>query len=223
MTDDKQFTILLVDDIPANTRTAARVLEHAGYRTLAVHRGHDALVLVREENVDLILLDIMMPEMNGFETCAQLKRNSRSAAIPIIFVTALGDTDSITRGFEAGGVDYVVKPFRRAELLMRVKTHLDLKKLQDFFADSNARLHQEQFMLERHNQALSAVATRMETYLRPPLTAMNSCLDRLQARLQDDHDSFAEIQQLRDLQARIMTDMEALQIMAAVNPSTRNT
>jgi two-component system, sensor histidine kinase and response regulator len=213
--NDKKIKILLIDDVVANTRTAAKVLEFYGYQTVEVHSGREALALTKTELPDLILLDIMMPEMTGFETCKELKRDSRTASIPVIFVTALNDIDSITKGFEAGGVDYVVKPFRRAELVMRVKNHLDLTRLQHFFEESTAHLHEKHLQLERSNQELKAVTTRMSTYLSPPLSAMRSHFERLIQRCHHDTAVLDTIEQLQQLQVQMMRDIEALQIMAA--------
>jgi DNA-binding response OmpR family regulator len=123
--------ILMVDDIPENLRLLGALLEQEGYATAFAINGTEALKFVATEKPDLILLDIMMPGDDGYRVCARLKERQDTRMIPIIFVTARSESPDIVRGFEAGGVDYVVKPFRTAELLARVKTHLELKRARE--------------------------------------------------------------------------------------------
>ncbi|GMT48493.1 MAG: hybrid sensor histidine kinase/response regulator [bacterium] len=124
---EKKHHILIVDDTSKNIQVLANVLKQKNYQISAAKNGHQALDLVKETTPDLILLDIMMPEMDGFETCQRLKKDSKTRDIPIIFLTAKNEGDDIIKGFELGAVDYITKPFNSAELLMRVKTHLDLR------------------------------------------------------------------------------------------------
>jgi PleD family two-component response regulator len=126
MEDQKAF-LLIVDDNPVNIQVLGNMLEDAGYRTAATLSGNDALTFIGDEKPDLILLDIMMPEIDGFQICKKIKENESTNDIPVIFLTAKNDTESIVRGFEVGGVDYVSKPYHSAELLARIKTHLELK------------------------------------------------------------------------------------------------
>ena len=117
--------ILLVDDEPTNLRVLKKVLEDK-YRLSFARSGEDALNIVKKENVDLILLDVMMPEMTGIEVCEKLKQNPDTAHIPVIFVTALRDTVDEAKGFEIGAVDYITKPITPTIVFARVKTHLSL-------------------------------------------------------------------------------------------------
>src|SRR5712671_961986 len=103
--------ILLVDDVPANLSVLAAALEPAGYEILAVSDGATALKVAAKAQPGLILLDVMMPEMGGFETCRRLKQNESTRDLPVIFITARDETKSLVAGFQAGGVDYVIKPF----------------------------------------------------------------------------------------------------------------
>lgn len=119
--------ILIVDDIPANLKVLSELLSVAHYGVAAVTSGKRALKRLQNHLPDLILLDIQMPEMDGFETCRQIKNNPDTAHLPIIFITALSDVDSIAKGFSLGAVDYICKPFQEGELLARVKTHLKLQ------------------------------------------------------------------------------------------------
>jgi putative two-component system response regulator len=124
----KYNRILIVDDVVDNIRVAMNILKEDNYDLSFAHDGTDALRLVDEDpqHFDLILLDIMMPGINGFEVCQKFKENAATREIPVIFLTARVDVDSISEGFHVGGVDYITKPFHANELLARVKTHLEL-------------------------------------------------------------------------------------------------
>ncbi|MCZ7640780.1 MAG: response regulator [Verrucomicrobia bacterium] len=121
--------ILIVDDTPANIQTLAATLKERGYQISVATNGKQALEVVERVRPDLILLDVMMPEMDGFETCRRLKDSAAWRAIPVIFLTAKTETADIVRGFELGAVDYVGKPFNAHELLARVHTHLTVDRL----------------------------------------------------------------------------------------------
>ncbi|NEP46174.1 MAG: response regulator, partial [Okeania sp. SIO2H7] len=121
--------ILVVDDTPANLEVLVETLSLAGYTVWAVTSGKRALKQLQTHIPDLILLDIQMPEMDGFTICEMIKANVDTAAVPVIFITAFSDTDSIVKGFSLGAVDYINKPFRDLELLARVQTHLNLRGL----------------------------------------------------------------------------------------------
>ncbi len=121
--------ILTVDDKPQNLQFLGKLLSNNGYEVAMAQSGVQALKFVRTEFPDLILLDVMMPEMDGYEVCEELKAGLPARHIPVIFLTAKSDAQDIVKGFEAGGVDYVTKPFHSAELLARIKTHIELKTL----------------------------------------------------------------------------------------------
>jgi adenylate cyclase len=121
--------ILVVDDTPANIQTLTAILKERGYQISVATNGRQALEVVSKLRPDLILLDVMMPEMDGFEACQKLKASAEWHDIPIIFLTAKTETDDIVRGFELGAVDYVAKPFNTHELLARVNTHLSIDRL----------------------------------------------------------------------------------------------
>jgi diguanylate cyclase (GGDEF)-like protein len=121
--------ILLVDDIPANLNVLVETLKNEGYNLSFATSGEIALTTVEKFQPDLILLDIMMPGIDGFETCQRLKQNQATKHIPVIFITAKTDTEDIVKGFTFGGVDYITKPFRQDEVLARVRTHLTLQKI----------------------------------------------------------------------------------------------
>ncbi|MBE9062262.1 sensor histidine kinase [cf. Phormidesmis sp. LEGE 11477] len=140
----KDIEILVVDDTVANLEVMDEVLSSAQYYVSAVTSGQRALKQLQEQTPALILLDVQMPGMDGFETCRQIKANPATAPIPIIFITALSDAESIAKGFSLGAVDYITKPFRETELLARVRTHISLclltEKLEEEVAGRTAEL-----------------------------------------------------------------------------------
>lgn len=119
--------ILAVDDVPRNLQVLGNLLKEENYRMSFAENGEQALKMVSRTPPDLILLDIMMPGMDGFEVCKQLKSSPETKDIPVIFLTGKSEIEDIIKGFEIGGVDYVTKPFNGIELLVRIKTHLELK------------------------------------------------------------------------------------------------
>jgi two-component system, sensor histidine kinase and response regulator len=131
-------TVLIVDDVPQNLHIAEAILGKDGYRIVKAESGPEALALASSREIDLVLLDIMMPELDGFSVAKELKENDATADIPLIFLTARNDTESITKGFELGAVDYITKPFRGEELRMRVRTHLRLRHTQRELREANA-------------------------------------------------------------------------------------
>jgi putative two-component system response regulator len=123
-------TILIVDDTPENLRVLLQLLKHQGYKVRAAPNGKLALQAAASDPPDLILLDIMMPEMDGYEVCRRLKQDERLREIPVVFLSALGETLDKVRAFDAGGVDYVTKPFQFEEVRARVEIHLRMRGLQ---------------------------------------------------------------------------------------------
>lgn len=121
--------VLAVDDKPQNLQFLGKLLSDNGYEVAMAQNGKQALNFVRKDEPDLILLDIMMPEMDGYEVCEHLKADFYTRHIPVIFLTAKTDAQDVVKGLEAGGVDYVTKPFSSAELLARIRTHIELKIL----------------------------------------------------------------------------------------------
>jgi phosphoserine phosphatase RsbU/P len=135
--------ILIVDDTPNNLRLLSQMLAEQGHRVRAVTSGMRALESIQTLPPDLILLDIRMPHVDGFEVCRRLKANELTRHIPIIFISALDDLQDKMKAFTFGGVDYITKPFQIEEVLARVDTHLVLRKLQQQLQEANARFHYE--------------------------------------------------------------------------------
>ncbi len=140
---DEQETILIVDDHPVNLGVVVDHLEAHGYQVLVALGGYEALERVAFAKPDLILLDVMMPDLDGFETCRRLKLQEAAQDIPVIFMTALNDVASKVAGFEAGGVDYVSKPFQVEELLARVRAHIALRRARTALSEQKRALEKE--------------------------------------------------------------------------------
>ncbi len=135
--------ILVVDDTPDNVRLLSSVLSDNGYRVCKALKGDMALTVCKNALPDLILLDVMMPGMDGYEVCKCLKQQEATRQIPVIFLSALNEVEDKVKAFEAGGVDYISKPFQEAEVLSRVQTHLQLRQLQINLQEKNLCLEQE--------------------------------------------------------------------------------
>ena len=127
----RRFKVLIVDDAPKNIQVVANILGEELYDISYATNGPQALDHVEELEFDLVLLDVMMPGMSGYEVCRQMKKGKRHSELPVIFITARTDEHSIVEAFDAGGQDYITKPFNSSELLARVKTHLKLKAFED--------------------------------------------------------------------------------------------
>ncbi len=140
---DQNAIVLIVDDNPANLGVLSDTLDQAGAEVWVAQSGKTALERVKYALPNLILLDVMMPEMNGFETCRQLKANPETRNIPIIFMTALSDTENKVQGFQLGAVDYITKPFQQEEVLARVQLHLRIADLSQKLEEKNVLLEQQ--------------------------------------------------------------------------------
>jgi len=139
-TSTSQANIVIVDDMPDNLRLLMGILTERGYRIRPVSKALRALAMIQSELPDLILLDIKMPDMSGYEVCKQLKADERTRDIPVIFLSALNEVFDKVKAFSLGGVDYVTKPFVVEEVLARVQTHLTLKRAKEALENQNALL-----------------------------------------------------------------------------------
>ena len=146
--------ILVVDDQPENLSVLMGVLQARGYKVRPVNSGKLALAAARVLAPDLILLDINMPEMSGYEVCAELRADPALRAIPVIFISAFNEASDKVKGFEVGGVDYVTKPFQIAEVEVRVSTQLELARLRRHLEQHSKLLEQHNELLEQHNERL---------------------------------------------------------------------
>jgi DNA-binding response OmpR family regulator len=133
---NEDINILVVDDNQENLKVISSFLKEKQYRIALATDGESAIKILENNKIDLILLDIMMPGMDGFEVCQILKEKQETKDIPVIFLTARTETDDIVKGFQIGGVDYITKPFRKEELYARVQNHIQLKLVRDFLIKS---------------------------------------------------------------------------------------
>ena len=151
----EQPTILLVDDVPANLNVLCASLEAVSYRILMAKSGADGLRIAANSHPDLILLDVLMPDMDGYEVCRRLKASENTREIPILFITAQNQKERLVEGFRAGGVDYITKPFADEEVLARVGAHLEINRLHRALAAKNTEL-------ERGTAELAATNARLQ-------------------------------------------------------------
>ncbi len=151
--------ILVVDDVVRNLQVVGTMLRNAGFEIMPTTSGAQALERVRVQLPDLILLDLMMPEMDGLEVCKRLKAEPLTRQIPVIFLTASNEMEHLVKGFEVGAVDYVTKPFNPPELLARVRTHIELRQARERLREMN----------DEKNEFMGIVAHD----LRNPLGAIN--------------------------------------------------
>jgi two-component system sensor histidine kinase/response regulator len=165
-------TVLVVDDNPKNVQIIALLLNELKYKIIIAVNGKSAIDLVERVHPDLILLDVMMPGMDGFEACQIIKSNPENENVPIIFLTALSEKVNIVKGFEVGGVDYITKPFNKEELISRIKTHLELKFARD-------KMQQMTNHLVELNSIKDKMFSVISHDLRSPLGSIKMTLDFL--------------------------------------------
>lgn len=156
--NNKRPKILVVDDIPINIELQKAYLSIAGYEVLEARDGEEALRKVEEERPDLIILDIMMPKVSGFEVCRRLKNDPQTCFIPVVMVTALKEMEDKIKGIEAGADDFISKPFNKTELLARVKSLLRIKFLHDELEEKRLELQRKVMELEEAQDRLQRLA-----------------------------------------------------------------
>ncbi|MEA3352802.1 MAG: hybrid sensor histidine kinase/response regulator [Campylobacterota bacterium] len=170
---DTPYEILIVDDIRENLQLLNEFLGSHGYKTRTAINGETALLSIDAKHPDLILLDIKMPEMDGFEVCKKLKENPETVSIPIIFISGMDDTQSKVNAFRAGGVDYITKPFANEEVLARVKTHLQLDEYLRHLEKTNKE--KEQLMFQQSKMAaMGEMLENIAHQWRQPLSVIST-------------------------------------------------
>jgi signal transduction histidine kinase len=162
-------TLLIVDDNPTNLELLLDTLKDSGFKVLVAKDGPGTFQRLEHALPDLILLDVLMPGMDGFEVCRKLKENRITRDIPVIFMTSLDDTNNKIRGFQVGAVDYITKPFQQEEVMARITTHLTLRRLQQHLRQKNAELARANAELEERNQELDTFAQTVAHELKNPL------------------------------------------------------
>lgn len=178
----EESKILLIDDSVQNLKLLGNMLREKNYQIALARDGKEGLKLAKKIFPDLILLDIMMPELDGYEVCKKLKEEDQTKEIPVIFLTAKTSNEDLVKGFQIGGVDYITKPFNKEELFMRIKTHLDLKKAHD-------KISSQAETLRELNATKDKMFSVISHDLRAPLGGIKSMLDLIY----EDHSEKKEI------------------------------
>lgn len=181
--------ILIVDDTPANLQLLIDILHKRGYQIRPVRSGEMALRSARLAPPDLILLDVMMPNMDGYEVCRRLKADERTRTTPIIFISALDETLDKVKAFSIGGVDYITKPFQTEEVLARVETHLALRKLQKDIQQKNDRLEQEVAERKQAQAALTQLNNELEHRIWERTKVLHASEERYRTLFEDSQDA----------------------------------
>ncbi len=175
--------ILIVDDLPTFIQLASGILKTAGYNVFFATSGEAALKRIEQIHIDLILLDVLMPEMDGYEVCRRIRQHPIHHDIPILFLTAQTEVEDIVHGFEAGGQDYINKPFNSSELLSRVENHLWLKHSVDQLKDEIENRKQIQAELETANRSKDKLFSIVAHDLNNPFTTLMWSIDLLKSSL----------------------------------------
>ncbi|NEO26426.1 MAG: response regulator, partial [Kamptonema sp. SIO4C4] len=165
MDNNNKPVLLIVDDNPTNIKVLFNFLKESGFKVLVAKDGDSALSKLQEVSPALVLLDIMMPGIDGFETCRRMKDDSKTQDIPVIFMTALSDTVDKVKGLSLGAVDYITKPFQQEEVLARINLHLQLRSLTLDLAQKNAQLEDFNSKLERQVEERTAELKRTQSQL----------------------------------------------------------
>ncbi len=206
--------ILIVDDVSRNIQILGNLLSQKQFQIAYAQSGQQALDICGVQDFDLILLDIMMPGMNGYEVCKKLKDDPKTAEVPVIFLTAKTDMDSIIKGFEIGGQDYITKPFNSAELLARVNNHLLIKQqneqikkmnthLEDVVRERTSELEKANHKLNVLDQAKSNFLSIISHEMRTPLNGIIG-LTELLNKPNIDEDQKENINFLKEVALRLM-------------------
>lgn len=186
--------ILIVDDIPKNLQLLSSILNSEGFQIAFASSGVQALSVVGITKPDLILLDIMMPDMDGFEVCRRIKSNESLVDIPIIFLTGRIEPEDLAQGFQLGAVDYILKPFNTTELLSRVRTHIELKFARDRLRDYNNQLTEYQNELQQTIAAKDKFFSIISHDLRGPFSGFIGLSELLRVDIETmDRDEIVQI------------------------------
>ncbi len=193
---NEDLTVLIIDDNSQNLQVALNILSGAGYHLLYAQDGKKGIEITKNSKVDLILLDVLMPKMDGYTVCHQLKEDPSTREIPVIFITIKDDEKDIVKGFECGSVDYVTKPFFPSVLLKRVETHLTLAQTRNRLKDINAHLeekvqkeiaetrHKDQILFQQSKMAsMGEMIANIAHQWRQPLGAINAIAIGLKSKL----------------------------------------
>ncbi len=225
-TKPSKGAILVVDDTHENLRLLAGILKEDGYAVRLAPNGHMALASAQANPPSLILLDIMMPGLDGYAVCEALKKDACTSAIPIIFISALNEVFDKVRAFSIGGVDYITKPFQVEEVLIRVKTHLTLRAMHKSLEERNVHMQQEiarrqeaEDLLQQKNEDLHRLIVELQIYNRE-ITLLNALGELLQTcmTIEDAYNVAAEVacQLFEDQSGALYMNNASVQTMQAV-------
>ncbi|MEY3219134.1 MAG: hypothetical protein RIT27_491, partial [Pseudomonadota bacterium] len=209
--------ILLVDDIHENLQVLFQLLSRQGFEVLIAEDGKTGLDIAEDELPDLILLDIMMPDINGFDVCTQLKASERTRDIPIIFMTALDDIKNKITGFNLGAVDYITKPIQHEESLARIRTHLTMQKLKKALQESNKNLLDRHQELATKNEELDAFSYMVAHDLKNPLNLILGMTDMVLKRHPElDQESSQQLKSVIHAGKQMFEIIESLLLLARI-------
>ncbi len=209
---ERNATLLLVEDETLNANLVRSYLERDGHQVKTANTGEEALKIAAKTVPELILLDVMMPQMDGFECCQRLKANPKTQDIPVIFMTALTEVSDKVKGFEIGAVDYITKPIQPEELQARVNTHLEIRRLQAFQKQQTQSLQEKNRELEAQYKELNTFSQCMTADLKKPLSSMTAFLRVIAKDLQAHGNPqslhfFKEIEQARAKMADVVDNL----------------
>lgn len=211
--DVEKPLVLIVDDMPRNLQVLGSILMEEDFEIAVATNGVEAVKVALEILPDLILLDVMMPEMDGFTACRKLKEIPATQDIPIIFITARVEVSDIVKGFESGGMDYITKPFKKQELMVRINTHLKLSLARRKLEQMNAELsvsQEEIRQLERKNSVM-AMAVTANHEINQPLMILQGTFDLFEMEAKHENLPNIQVQRLeimRDAIERIRTTLD---------------
>ena len=217
--ENQKPLVLIVDDVPKNLQVLGSILSKEEVDIAIATNGKQALERVKQRKPDLILLDVMMPELDGFETCKILKSKQETKEIPVIFLTAKAETEDVVKGFTIGAIDYVTKPFNSTELLARVNTHLELKRARDAEKKLMSELENRLFEIAEKNRKLEELDKVKNDFLgmaahdlRNPISAINMLLslvlDETSDNLREDQlELLEEIKHSGEFMYKLLNDL----------------
>jgi two-component system sensor histidine kinase/response regulator len=230
MQDPKQLSpghagmVLIVDDNPENLGFLFEYLEECGFKVLVALDGEEALAYMAHTEPELILLDVMMPVLDGFETCVRLKETPAGRDTPVIFMSALSDPQDKLRGFELGGVDYVTKPINKEEVMARINAHVSLRRLQKELEERNQLLEQRRSELEERNEELDAFSHMVAHDLRNALVRVVGFADLLLERAETnyghkgwDDETRDDLERIQDSALQMQEVIDSLLLLAGIS------
>ncbi len=209
-------TLVIADDDPTNLSILLSYLENLNYNVHVAHDGEEALAQVSQHKPDLILLDVMMPNMDGFDACRHLKANEESRGIPVIFMTALTNTEDKIKGFDVGAVDYITKPIQYEEVSARINVHLNLRNLEKILQQQKMAIEEKNVELERKNMELDAFAQFVVRDLKKPLVRQSGFTKVLlkELTLLSDTEPLKFLEEIEDSRYQMLDIVEDMVLLA---------